>query len=381
VRPLRAEKISVATVLDRADHTEVEVMSATLIMSLRAQYMAANYGELASPEEENDTAQLTALKYKLDAGMVPYADFTVYRPEGHRPFRGRRCQMQFQAHIWDPGEETFKTMTVPGPPDLTEWLRCWDLYTCGLKTLKAASGQRMDKYREKIRSLAVKYSNLPWGGGWWLIAIADVRMRSERVVQLRQLLEEDDTERRAAGQRSYFDRDKPWDCVFFAAAQDTEFWDTEVREKASAFTTHIGNLPEREGEGCSPEAGHVHAADSIVQSREGRSPPPPRARQSGGVRRPWGEGKTNKARKRARARAVCPSMRIRMQPGAKGCVQYVDGLAGPLDCGRGRDGLAGPLDRGGGQKIERSTDLLAMAVDSRVLIRMPPRPETRLYCV
>ena len=166
----------------------------------------------------------------------------------------------------------------------------------------------MDKYREKIRSLAVKYSNLPWGGGWWLIAIADVRMRSERVVQLRQLLEEDDTERRAAGQRPYFDWDKPWDYVFLAAAQDTEFWDTEVRDKASAFSAYIANLPKREGGGCNPEAGHVHAAsatatqmDSKVQSREGRSPPPPRARQSGGVRRPWGEGKTNKARKRARA--------------------------------------------------------------------------------
>ena len=169
-----------------------------------------------------------------------------------------------------------------------------------------------------------------------MIAIADVRMRSERMVQLRQVLEEDDAERRAAGRLSYFDWDKPWDCVFLAAAQDTEFWDTEVREKATAFTTYIVNLPEREGEGCSPEAGQAHAADSNVQPREGQSPPPPRARQPGGARRPWGEGKTNKARRRAKARAVCPSMRIRIQPGARGCIQYLDGLHGPLDRGAGR---------------------------------------------
>ena len=163
-----------------------------------------------------------------------------------------------------------------------------------------------------------------------MVAIADVRMRSERMVQLRQELEEDDAERRAAGRLSYFDRDRPWDFVFLAAARDTEFWDTEVREKATAYATYILNLPEREGEGCSPEAGQAHAVDSDVQPR-GRQPPlPPRARQPGGAR-PWGKGKTYKARRRAKARAVCPAMRIRIQPGARGCIQYLAGLHGPRD--------------------------------------------------
>ena len=285
--PVGTRKVKVASVVDQADDAEVIAMDVTLVRRLQAEYTAANDGIPPDSDEENDSAQLVALKSKLDADVVPYADFAVYRPFGHRLASAKK----FQAHIWKPTESTFVIKELPGPPDFREWLRCWKLYTCGLRTLKAVSQQRMAKYRDKIAELDAKYSNLSGGGGWWLIAMADIRMRSERMERLRQRLEKEDTERRTAGLASNFDQAKPWDSVFLAASVDAEFWDTEVREKAVLYATHIRTRPELEDDGHHVATSPGAAATPQSKKRKPDSPA-----------KPWGQGTTAKAKRRAVAR-------------------------------------------------------------------------------
>ena len=59
-------------------------------------------------------------------------------------------------------------------------------------------------------------------------------MHSERMEKLRRELKIEDVEGRIAGEGG-FDRNRPWDAVFLAAAQDDDFWREEVA-KAALFS-------------------------------------------------------------------------------------------------------------------------------------------------
>ena len=61
-------------------------------------------------EQEATGEQLSALRARLNAGLVPYADFAVWRPHGARLLR----QLEFQAHFPSPGGG-WRTKEIAGP--------------------------------------------------------------------------------------------------------------------------------------------------------------------------------------------------------------------------------------------------------------------------
>ncbi|CAE8718498.1 unnamed protein product [Polarella glacialis] len=217
-----SRKVKMSTCIDQADDTEVFATNSAEARTIIETFAAQNDGIAPDSDEECDATQLQALKTKLDMDTVPYTDFAVWRHYGIRMAR----MMKFRAQVWKPESAQF------------------------------IDAEMLTKYAENIDDLVSKYSSLP-RGGWWLVALADQRMRSERMERLRRKLEKSIAGNEANNNFSgvcsqtgiKFDKLKPWDAVFLYASQDRDFWDSEVKEKALLYAAKIKDMPDLTDEG------------------------------------------------------------------------------------------------------------------------------------
>ena len=179
-----------SSVVDQGDDQEVEALPAGDFREAVKKFRVSNDGFSPTADEEEATPdQLQGISVKLEQDVVPYADFGVLRPFGQRLER----TLKFHARCWDPVKGVFVAKELPGPPSIDEWLRSWKVYSFIMVALRAVTRARLERYKDKIVTLNAKYGQLR-GGSWWLIALADQRMRSERMEKLRRELEIDDVE-------------------------------------------------------------------------------------------------------------------------------------------------------------------------------------------
>eukprot|EP00972_Heterocapsa_arctica_P101882 15010273-Heterocapsa_arctica.AAC.1 len=126
----------------------------------------------------------------------------------------------------------YQTKEFTGPPSLDEWMKSWRVFATAMMILKGATRARLERYANKIASLDSTYPNT-----WWLIALADGRMRGEHFERLRRKAQKEHEELLASGRTSTFRDDMPWDSVFKLAVTDETFWFETVDEKALLFAT------------------------------------------------------------------------------------------------------------------------------------------------
>ena len=136
-------------------------------------------------DEKCDGAQLQAVKSKLDADVVPYANFGVFGPRGARFSKIVKCT----AHIWDPTTCTCTAKEFKGPRTFDEWRVLWRVYTIALLCFGAVDRARQQQYECHVERFHFDHINSP-GGFWWIIVVADVRMRSEHMEKLRRKAEQ-----------------------------------------------------------------------------------------------------------------------------------------------------------------------------------------------
>ena len=231
--PNLSRKVRLSRVVDQGDEAEVDPMEPGIMRALIKKYKTANDHLDAQDAEEATPDQVQGIKAKLLVDVVPYADLGILRPFGRRLERA----LKFQAQIWDPLTREFVRKEVPGPSNFKEWIDGWRVYTFIMIALEAASRARLGRYAEKIQDLLNKYGEMGGVNTWWMVALADQRMRAERMERIRRDLEEAFSEGRK--RESYgFDPSKPWDAVFLAATEDDKFWYSEVTEKAVFFMSH-----------------------------------------------------------------------------------------------------------------------------------------------
>ena len=231
-------KFKLASVVDQKDDQEVDAIGAEGFRDAIKRFKEANDGLNPAEDEEATPDQLQGIAVKLSQDVVPYADFGVLRPFGLRLER----TLKFHAKFWDPSKAEFVAKELPGPPSIDEWLRSWKVYTFILVALGAASRARLERYRDKVVALANKYGQIR-GGSWWIIALADQRMRSERMERIRRELEAAAFDGRLADAGG-LDRERPWDAVFLRAAQDHEFWQAEVVEVSLLYAAKVKDRAE-----------------------------------------------------------------------------------------------------------------------------------------
>ena len=260
--------IELGTVWDQSSRTQVVMLKPREITRLYETYQTRR-GALPHADADVTDAQLSAMKQVLDAGRPPAADFAIFGPHGNRLVR----KLHFTAQFVD-GEGRLTKRELPGPPDYAAWYNCYKCYRTSLIMLNVSEPEFIDNYADHIKELDALYQ----GRLWFLICMADFRMRTEHFERMRRRLElEHDKLTLAspsvAAALVQFDPSRPWNDVFRLAPDESGFWDREVKDQSSQFLLALApaRVPLRDGT-AQPTLG---AHQSPRGERPGTKVPPP----------------------------------------------------------------------------------------------------------
>ena len=192
------------------------------------------------------------MKQVNDLGQAPAADFAVFGPFGNRQLRRLHFMAQFLDH-----DGVISKKEIPGPADCDTWWSCFKPYRTALLMHDIADTESLDKYAEHIKAL-----DKQWNGKYWfLVAMADFRMRSEHFERMRRRLELQFSELQEAhpGVAKAFtasEPSRPWNEVFKIAPDETAYWDSEVKDKALKFMNapSLARTPDEHGEFGQPRS-------------------------------------------------------------------------------------------------------------------------------
>ena len=254
-------KVKLSSVLDQADDTEIRAIGVEQLRELLDNWKKiANDNEEPSEEEEATGEQLSALAHRLRLGGTPFVDFGIWRAHGSELGR----VIKFAAYFPTPNGG-FALKEIVGPTTFHDWERSWRVFAFAMEVLGAASRTRLDKYRKLVQNTHDDYPNF-----WWLIALADIKMRKVHMERIRRRLAAEHAELTGVGLRSDFDVRAPWDTVFREAARDNEYWSREVDKKVIQFTTAQKSRQDL----ADPGFGNLHFAAGAGQSGSRGTPGP-----------------------------------------------------------------------------------------------------------
>ena len=257
-------RIKLSTILDPTCDAEVIPMDPARLKQLHRDYIKARG---ASPKHDIEPTddQVSALFQVTSEGHPPYADFSIFGKFGKRML----AKLQFTAWTLLP-DGAWVRKELPGPPDLSAWWNSWRVLRTALLLLQQVSPEVLDQYGDLIRDLSEQYG----ADCWYLVYLADVRMRSEEFPRLRRSEELRHEERLLANLPSAFNPDKPWDRVFSAATEASDFWREEVKEKSVLHKCRVKTQSELVDDGT-VQPGLAPAASTGVLPRAGQQQAPP----------------------------------------------------------------------------------------------------------
>ena len=280
-------KIKISAVLDQGDDSEVKPMDPAKIRVMISEWRELeNDGEDPQEEEEATGDQLASLDFRVRQGGTPFVDFAVWRPFGARFGR----LLKFSAYLPLPSGG-FQTKEINGPASFEDWKKSWRVFAFAMVVLKVASKTKLEKYEFKISKL-----NETYPGMWWIIGMADIRMRSEHMERVRRKIAREHAAflltvpSGTCVRKVGFDPMMPWDGVFRAAARDDHFWNENVDKKALMFAAHLRTSSQLADDGVgavvesSFPASVAGAAGKARKRSRSASPEPKRKRGKKGAK-------------------------------------------------------------------------------------------------
>ena len=180
-------------------------------------------GQEPHEDEEPTEDQLSAFKHLIDSGEVPYCDFAVWGPHGHRLVRRQRLTGQVLNHK---GE--FSTIELVGPSTYHMWKACWSVLQNALLMVGAVDLGYLLAYAKLHDNFYQRHGDKTWA----LQYQADVRARLEHFVRLYRtaLADYQEAVRVNSGTvpANYpFDPQRPWNHIFAKLVADTRWWDKQ----------------------------------------------------------------------------------------------------------------------------------------------------------
>ena len=232
---LGASRVKLSTVLDQGDDSEIRPISNAELQGMMATWKTQhNDGEEPSEEVEATGDQISALAFRIRSGGTPFVDFGVWRPNAVDLGRS----LKFSAYFLSPTGE-FQRKELVGPTTYTDWVKSWKVYAFAMEFIGAATRTRLAKYAEQIAALNSDYPSL-----WWLVSMADIKMRKTYMERIRRRLANEHLELTQSGLTSTYNAKMPWDSVYREAARDGDFWQREVEKKVVQFTTAQKSRPQ-----------------------------------------------------------------------------------------------------------------------------------------
>ena len=211
-------KIKLSAVLDPTLEAEIVPLAEAEVTRMYDNYRQRS-GEIPTADSDVSRDQLAAIQQVVQAGAVPYADFSVFGAFGQRLLR-RQTFMGFQLN---PTTGDWARKEMPGPGSFHEWYKAWKCYRTALLLTETCEAERLDAYSEMVRGFVQQYGE----DAWSFISRADSRMRSEHLERIRRQL-------RANPMHGY-QENQPWAACYAAAIKESAFWRKELSTPVLMF--------------------------------------------------------------------------------------------------------------------------------------------------
>jgi hypothetical protein len=221
-RLLNTPVVKVDQVLDQKIGDEITYLSVTDLVRFQHNYWIAMEAR-PTPDVNVTSEQLTALEYIVKSGRAPYADFGIFGKFGVRTLR----RIKLTSIVMLPGGE-FRTVELHGPATLQCWYESYDVLVTALIMLETVRRPRLAKYRKKMEYLQSQFGEATWG----LLYQADVRCRGEHMDAIHFEHLHAHNVAVTAQLPSTYNAQMPWDAVWEAAINDSDWWKAEFEMPA-----------------------------------------------------------------------------------------------------------------------------------------------------
>ena len=165
-------KIKLNTIIDQGLDQEIALLSAPKLKAAHRRY-ADIYGDASMRECDARDAQLTALSWRVLAGLALYVDFGLWGPWGAHLER----RFKFVAHFQNP-YGLWRAVEIPGPADLTTWRSCFGVFRVAAVMPNILHPAILDRYEAMFESWCRQY---PFA--WQICLRADIICRGEWVLE------------------------------------------------------------------------------------------------------------------------------------------------------------------------------------------------------
>ena len=261
-------KIKLSLILKQGDDTDVTVVPENVMTAGYARWEAL-FGLTKRPAADADVTieQLSCVKHLIDIDAVPYTDYSIWGPHGHRMERA----LKFRGHVLS-ANSTFRIAEMNGPASLEVWLSSYDVMSTAFVMLDILDLGTLVDYRKKISDYHGRYGP----DCWMLLYQADTRFRMEHLERTRRLTVAKHELALLGGSTTLYDAAKPWKQSWVDGMADKEWWADEFVEPAMLFLTRTARLNQFLG-GDAPISGSASSSgpqEAAAPNPNKRSAPP-----------------------------------------------------------------------------------------------------------
>ena len=243
------DTIALSETIDQTAKGEVKLLDRPTLQAARKRFRQKT-GEDPTEEEDVSAEQLSAFNAVMQELFSIYADFAIWVP-----FWGRLAKrLRFTGTIID-HEGNFRLVELLGPPGYDEWEACYIIFRTACLMFGVIEPAVLDRYMKVIRGHARRYPKC-----WALIYQADVRMRSERAMRIRDELEYQHEIAVENNWPTHFNPKQPWNAVWKQmASAEEKWWWRNVERPGIMIQAHVAKMEAYVGQDA-PISGHKRIA-------------------------------------------------------------------------------------------------------------------------
>ena len=258
-------KIKLSHVLSQGDDTECEVASETLMAAGFGRWESIfGIGTRPSPDADCTLEQLSAVDFLFKSGAVPYVDYAIWGPHGHRMAR----KMRLGGQILD-ANATFRFVEVAGPPNIDVWALAFDVMMTSFLYLNIVDLGILQQYKRKILMYHTRYGP----ACWLLLYQAETRFRSEQLERQRRTTLAAYNAAILAGGNTPYEPSRPWNQTWLDGMKDSDWWQLEFVEIAQLYLMRFGKLDQFVGGDAPVAAENSGSSNDVVQLDQGHRQP------------------------------------------------------------------------------------------------------------
>jgi len=250
-------KVKLGNILRQADDTEVPLVDEAIMSTGYARWERLHgIGSRPPPDADVTSEQITGLAHVLEAGAVPYCDFAIWGPHGHR----RERKLRLTGSVFN-SDGSFRTVELVGPPTLDVWMDSYQVMSTAFIMLDALDLGVLHAYKDHIQRLHSRYGP----DTWLLLYQADTRFRLEHIERTRRNLADAHQKAVMASGTTPYEVKRPWNYTFQVSLNDASWWALEFVEPAMLFITRSSALSSLVS-GEAPILGITGRSNSVEQT-------------------------------------------------------------------------------------------------------------------